>query len=238
MPYRRSIRYSRFIAPGRALGAFPQKKTVALRYIDDLTLNAGSSTIASDIYRVNSVYDPYYSTGGHQPMFHDLYSQIYEKYHVNYATIKLVCLSNHIVNTTYGTQTEGTTTGDQQFYAANERACRMFILKDTSVNDIPTALNTLIEEGSRNFRWRYVPQNLSGKMSSVKMSCNPAKQLLLSKYDDQLNSVVNNNPTAEAYFIVGCEGLGGGINPDSLKFQVIITYNVTYYELKKNQSQN
>jgi len=234
----RMRRFRRYISPGLTLGAFPQRKTVAIRYIDDLTLDASAGGIAKDIYNVTSVYDPYVAAGGHQPMFHDTYSLIYEKYKVNYATIRFVALSTHCVNTTSPSLFEGTNVTDTQYFAANERACRMFILKDSSTSDLPANLNTLIEEGARNLKWKYCPQTTNGSIPSVKMSCAPHKLLGLSRNDDQLNSLVSGNPPTACYFIVGVEGLGGGFNPDSMKFQVIITYNVTYYELKKNQSQN
>lgn len=236
---RRSYRkYKRYSGWTRALGAFPQRKTVAIRYVQDLTLDAGNNSSAVNVFRVNSVYDPDYTGTGHQPMFHDVYSNIYEKYHVNYATIRMVALSTHIVNTTTPELAAGTNTGANQFYAVNERACRMWILRDSGVSDYPSNLDTLIEEGSTNFRWKYCPQTTNGRLPSVKMMCSPHKQLGLSKRDDTLNAIVTNNPGAEAYFICGVEGLGGSYNPDSMQFQVIITYNVTYYELKKNQTQN
>lgn len=234
----RIFRYNRYIGPGRTLGAFPPRKKVVLRYVQDITLNAADASTAVHVFRGGSLQDPDQSGTGHQPMFHDIYSQIYSKYKVNYSTIRMVALSTHIINTAFGNQVSGSTTSDTQYYASNERACRMFILKDLSTNDYPSNLDTLIEEGSRNLRWRYCPQTTSGRMPSVKNSMTPHKLLNLSKNDDTLNAAVTANPVAEAYYICGVEGLGGTYNPDSMQFQIIMTFNVTYFDLKKNQSEN
>lgn len=231
-------RFTRHVSAGRALGAFPNRKTVALRYIDEISLDAGSNTIAAVPFRIGGIQDPYQPFGGHQPMFHDIYSQIYEKYVVNYATIKMVALSTHIVNVATPNLVGGTNVGDNFYYNSNERACRMFIIKDSSTSDYPSNLNTLIEEGSKSLRWRYCPQTTNGTMPTVRMSAAPHKVLNLSPGDDTLKSLVSANPAAESYFICGVEGLGGNANPDNMKFQVIITYNVTYFDLKKNQAQN
>lgn len=220
-----------------ALGNFPQTKTVALRYVQTFSLNAGSGSTAVQVFRGNSINDPDYTGIGHQPMFSDNYAAIYGAYRVNYATIKMMALSTHIVNTTSVTNVSGTSTGNPQFFSANERACRIFILRDDTAGDYTTALDTLIEEGSRNFRWRYCPQTTSGAIPYVKMSVTPHKLLNISKNDDTLKALSGANPGSQCYFVCGAEGLGG-TNPDSMEFQVIITYNVTYSNLIKNQTQN
>lgn len=220
-----------------ALGNFPQTKTVALRYVQTFALNGGAGATAVQVFRGNSVNDPDYTGAGHQPMFSDNYAAIYGSYRVNYATIKLMALSTHIVNVATVYDINGTTTSNPQYYAANERACRIFILRDDAPGDYTTSLDTLIEEGSRNFRWKYCPQTTSGTIPSVKMSVTPHKLLNLAKNDDTLKAVVGVNPASPVYFVCGVEGLGGS-NPDSMEFQAIITYNVTYSNLIKNQTQN
>lgn len=215
------------------LGMFPSRKQVVLRYVEDFTLNPGSASVATYIFRANSLFDPNYTSTGHQPMFFDTYASIYAGYKVRHSTITFICTDNHIVN---AVQTaSGTTTG--QYYAANERAVRMFILRDASVNDYTSSLNTMIEEGNRNFTWKYAPQTTSMAMSKLRLRCWPHKQLNLSFNDNVLNAGTGENPSANAYFICGVDSLAGA-NADSMNFQVIITYHATFFDLKKNQSEN
>lgn len=230
--------YRRYVKVGRTLGAFPIRKTVALRYVQTISLNATASSTVVNVFRANSIFDPDYTGAGHQPMFHDLYSQIYDSYKVNYSTIRAVALNTHAVNVAYSQDVSGTTTSQGQFYALNERAVRLWILRDVQANDYPTNVDSLIEEGSRNFRWKYCPQTTTGTMPSVKMTCTPYKLLGLSKWDSTMNADVTGNPSNSCFFVVGAANLGDGSNPDSMSIQVIITYNVTYFDLKKNQAQN
>jgi len=235
--YRRPrLRFSRFRAP---LGNFPNTKTVALRYVDTLNLNGGPGSSAVQVFRVNNIYDPDYTGLGHQPMYRDNYAALYSKYRVNYATITMVALDTHITNTSTSNDVAGTTVTTSQYFASNERACRMFIIRDPSPSDYNTSLNTLIEEGNTNFVWRYCPQNTSGKMPTLRLGCWPHKLLSCNKKDVLLNSNMDEGPNSEAYFVCGVTDLGSsGTNPDTMAFQFIITYNVTFFDLLKNQTQN
>lgn len=227
-------RISRFRAP---LGNFPSSKTVALRYVENLSFDGGASSSAVNVFRANSIFDPNYTGVGHQPMYRDNYAAIYEDYRVNYATITMVALNTHVVNTTTPELAAGTNTGANQFYTANERACRMFIIRDKDPSDYNTELDTLMEEGNSNFVWKYCPQTTSGRMPTLRLGCWPDRLLGLSKRDDTLRSSMSGNPVSPAYFICGVTDLGSG-NPDSMSFQFIITYNVTFTNLIKNQTQN
>jgi len=227
---------SRWKAP---LGNFPNSKTVALRYVDTISLNGGAGSSAVQVFRVNNIFDPDYTGTGHQPMYRDNYAALYSKYRVNYATITMVALDTHMTNTTIGNDTAGTTLTATQYFAANERACRMFIIRDASPTDYSTSLNTLIEEGNTNFVWRYNPQTASGKMPILRFRADPHRLLSCSKKDVLLNSNMSEGPNSECYFVCGVTDLGSsGQNPDQMAFQFIITYNVTFFDLLKNQAQN
>ena len=220
-----------------SLGNFSSTKTVALRYVDNFTLDASGTGSAVHVFSVNSIFDPNVTGTGHQPMFHDNYQSIYGKYRVNYATITVVPLATHITNTTTANQLAGTNIGDNQFFTANQRGCRLWILRDESQSDYPSNLDTLIEEGSQNFVWRYCPQNTSQKMPILRFSAWPHKVLNVDRKDDTIQSVFGLDPIRPCYFIVGCSSIGASTNPDPLIFQTIITYNVTFSDLIKNQAQ-
>lgn len=232
---RRKIGYRvpRFKAP---LGNFPPRKTVALRYVDSIALDAAAATAAVQVFRVNNIFDPDYSGFGHQPMFRDNYATLYNRYKVNYATITMVAMTTHKVNVIAPVTLEGTTTSNSEFYANNQRACRMWILRDQFVNDYPAKLDTLIEEGNTNLTWKYCPQTTSGYMPTLKYKCWPHKQCNVAFNDDTLTAPMTAGPNNECYFVCGVSDLGDATDPGSMVFQFIITYNVTFYDLLKNQS--
>lgn len=64
------------------LGGFTASKLVKLRYCELVTLNAGAGTIATNVFRANSLFDPNSSGAGHQPSNYDRLSAIYDRYTV------------------------------------------------------------------------------------------------------------------------------------------------------------
>lgn len=218
------------------MGMFPSVKNVNLRYVEEFTLNPGNASTAAYVFRVNNLYDPNYTGTGHQPMFFDTYAAIYQSYKVKMASITFIAIDNHITNTAVNNAVSGTTTTASQYYAANERAVRMFILRENEVNDYTTSLNTLIEEGNKNLTWRFVPQTTSSSMQKLRLRCWPHKQLNYAYKDDSLAAPVTGGPINQCYFICGVDSMPG-TNADNMTFQVIITYRAQFYNLKKNQSE-
>jgi len=228
---RRSLRTR---VPRTRIGAFPNTKTLSLRYVENFSLNTGAATVATAVYSMNGLFDPSIAIGGHQPMFFDTYMKIYQRYRVNRAYITFIALDTHVTPTSY--QVAGNTTG--LYYGANERACRMFILKDPSSTDFNTSLNTMIEEGNTNLAWKFAPQTTSGKVHKLSMWGDARTLLNCNKKDEELLGSITSNPSNEAYFICGVDNMSPDANADSMNFQVIITYNVTFSNLIKNQVQN
>lgn len=229
--YNKRTRSGYTFAKQITMGNFPPRKTCLLKYTDVIALDASATSIAAYVFRANSVYDPDYTGAGHQPMFFDNYASLYQRYKVNYSTIKMTILNQRVGNVLNSvTATE--------YYANNEKCLRMFIIRDTEVDDFPTDLNLLIEEGNRNFKWKYAPQMQSGRLNQLTYACVPHKQTNLNYKDDTLTSSIASNPASPCYFIVGVGHIGDGINPAAMAVQITVTYNVTFYDIKKLQTQN
>jgi len=64
------------------LGGFPSKKLVRLRYVTEITLNAGQDLYARHNFCANGLYDPDISGVGHQPNNFDRWMTIYNHYTV------------------------------------------------------------------------------------------------------------------------------------------------------------
>ena len=65
-----------------------------LKYSQAIRLNNGSSTVVH-VFRGNSLYDPDYSGIGHQPMYFDQYSLVYERYRVLGAKISVRAINGN-----------------------------------------------------------------------------------------------------------------------------------------------
>lgn len=78
--------YSRFFDP------FPGTMRAVLRYSETAFLNPGAGGTAHALWRANSIYDPNYTLGGHQPYGHDTFEAIYNHYRVIKATAKVTWL--------------------------------------------------------------------------------------------------------------------------------------------------
>lgn len=66
----------------------PLCMNVKLRYVDHINVNSAVAGFAH-IWRMNSVYDPDYALGGHQPMYFDSFQGIYNDYLVTGAKVTL-----------------------------------------------------------------------------------------------------------------------------------------------------
>lgn len=98
--------------PIRGRGAFPNTTFSQHRYSQSLLLSADNTTgrTGSDIaFRLGGMYDPYFPTGGHQPMGYDQMVPIWNNY-----TVYKVDVQVRIV--------EVSTSGGKTFVAINRRA--------------------------------------------------------------------------------------------------------------------
>jgi len=80
------------VAGAGSVGAsgFPARKRLTLRYstFEVLQYNAGAQFAQLD-FRANSLYDPEYAVGGHQPMGFDQWMKFYKNYTVLRSRIKI-----------------------------------------------------------------------------------------------------------------------------------------------------
>lgn len=74
---RRRSRLSRSLPIG-----FPRSKVVKLRYVQQINLDAGASTLVSRAFSCNGMFDPDFALGGHQPMGFDQWMSFYNHYTV------------------------------------------------------------------------------------------------------------------------------------------------------------
>jgi hypothetical protein len=63
-------------------GPMPTIYRTTLKYVETLDVNLSANIVTSYEFRTNSVYDPNYTGGGHQPLGFDEISTFYNKYRV------------------------------------------------------------------------------------------------------------------------------------------------------------
>lgn len=87
------------LAPiGQSIG-FPREQTVRLRYCQTVTLASTVGALGYHQFRANSLFDPDYTSTGHQPLIYDVYSSLYNHYQVLGSKISAVLLPNSDLTT-------------------------------------------------------------------------------------------------------------------------------------------
>lgn len=73
---------------GKNVGS-ADRMMVKLVYCDVWVLSTAAGSTETIVWRANSIEDPQYAVGGHQPRFHDQWAAFYIRYHV--MACKIVC---------------------------------------------------------------------------------------------------------------------------------------------------
>jgi len=80
---------------GKMATGFPHQLLTKLRYYDTYAMTVTSGSLGKQVMRWNSVFDPDYSGGGHQPLFRDTFAGIYDHYAVVSATANVKIINTH-----------------------------------------------------------------------------------------------------------------------------------------------
>lgn len=204
-----------------------------LQYNDVIQLNpkpADLSTTSNWVFAMNDMYDPDITSTGHQPMYFDTYSQVYNRYRVNYAQI-CCTIVNHEVNT--ATSDNLGVISKQPNYAY-----KFGILADRDGTDYPSTFNTLIEEGGSNIKWRFVAPSLNGTLPKLYHSGSPHKLTGLSYNDEALQADIGTSPSRITKFVIFCTSADGVTDPPSVYVNVKIKYYCQFFDRRVNIAQN
>lgn len=96
--YRPRSRRSALAPIGKSMG-FPKENIVRMRYCQNVTLGSTTGILSYAQFRANSVYDPDYTSLGHQPMTFDLYATLYNHYQVLGSKMTATLLPNADLST-------------------------------------------------------------------------------------------------------------------------------------------
>lgn len=212
----RNRKTSRVFRPQRLLSTgFPKTTAVKLKYVDNVNLDAGVATLASHIFRANSVFDPNQTGVGHQPLGFDQWSVFYNHYVVVGAQIKarFHSFSN--------------TTGHSGFNING-----IFLSDDTTFSNNP---QVLLEQGLTRARYQN-PNPSSQAVQTVTKNFSAKKFFNITNITDnvdRLGANVSSNPLEQAYFVVYTGNVDSTVDNTIQSVLVEITYIVIFSEPKE-----
>ncbi len=102
---------------------FPDRLLTKLRYADVLSNSSTSGSLATQIFRWNSTFDPDFTNTGHQPLYRDTYAGVYDQYAVVRARARVIFDNpNAAVGFVIGVVTDDDTTASTTFQTLMEQS--------------------------------------------------------------------------------------------------------------------
>lgn len=196
---------------GPRMWGFPNTIITKLTYCDFVTLTSTLGSVAYQVCRANSVFDPDYTGTGHQPMWRDNFASIYDQYTV--IGSKITTHFNHT-----------TATG----------SCIVGIHTDDDQNNTST-LTTVMEQN--NSAWQQLGNTGSGHDHTVMTATfEPLMAFGVDAKDDGSSATaIGSNPTEEFMFQMFAANQVGGTSTINIAYR--IEYTVKFSELI-SQAQN
>lgn len=85
----------------RSLGyCFPQRLKISLPYVESVITCSATAANSEWVWRGNNIFDPYFTSTGHQPLYFDQLAAIYNTYYVSGSTFKVIIASTDSAATT------------------------------------------------------------------------------------------------------------------------------------------
>lgn len=194
---------------------FPNKIITNHRYVDYYILQSTNGSIATQIIRMNSVWDPDFTGVGHRPLYADTYADVYESYRVlgSRLTARFHPV-NAQDNATFGPYVVG-------------------INGSTNTSGLSTQAVNRIEQNDAV--WDSMQPKESQAYTELTFSYSPLGKLSRDAGDDTTGALVNANPS-QSYFahIWMADTNAPTVSECLLTLQ--IEFTVEYFNLK-NKSQ-
>lgn len=195
------------------LSVFPQRLNTKLEYVDELTLSTQSTlaTFGGEIaFRLNSLFDPYFPVGGHQPYGFDQLNTIYFRYQVHRCMVEV---------TFSDPSSDGLVVGA---FAKN-------------LNDPNTLVNATIAAAMERPTVWCKPLNNTGSQQIVfRKLYNLPEMLGLTKaqYENgwpSTSAAVSADPIQVAYFMVAAANARGG-SSQTVTARVRLVFDCSFWE--------
>lgn len=198
----------------RKIYGFPDTLVTKLKYSDLITLTSTANSLGRYVFQPNNCYDPDYSGTGHQPMFFDQYTPIYQRYVVLGA--KVTASFSPVANTISTAQPSG------------PLIVGLFEDYDTSL----TATNVSWLMESNNSTTSFLNNALGGNnVKTLSCTYSPQQSLGVSSEDDVVSALTTGGPARPYYVNVFMTETGLG-SPSSCNVKVDIEFTVRFFNQK------
>lgn len=203
---RRKNKYQKAVITRMRGPGFADTVYARLTYVEKFSLVV-ASPIAQYVFRGNSCFDPNYTGTGHQPLYFDQYSAIYNKYRVVGSSIR-VDVVNHSIDS----------------------AAHFAVFPSTDTQTF-TSMSQVMEQG-RARSPKIIPLSQFGPMPIVKTYCSSRKALGLTKIqmgDDTVEALIGQNPSQVWYWNIVTESTTSTVDIDQI-YVVKIVYYVQFFD--------
>lgn len=204
--YRRKPYISTLASSPTRYPGFPKNKYVMMRYVTRFAGDLSTGNQIQVVYRANSINDPEFALGGHQPMGYDQWEQFYSSYTVTGAK----CTIEVIGDVSIG------------------KATNISLNLTTASTDTRSALEK-IESGDTVYKVLAGFSNI-GRPVKLTKYYDPKKFHNIKDIKDNqagLGAFFGSNPVEEAYFTATVDCVDGGVStPGDIQGLVTIEYMV------------
>lgn len=190
----------------RNVAGFPQEIITKLKYVDNITLSSSSFSISKNAFKMNSIFDPDVTGVGHQPLYTDQFSPVYNRYTVLGSKLTVMFTSN--TPTTTASSSIVGVVGDD----------------DGTTSSTLTA----IQEANK-CDWTALSNSYQGAGTPMcAVTYSPERDLGLSPDDDTVSASVTADPSAAYYASVFASDLNGSATATIVFALVEIEYTVKF----------
>lgn len=211
--------------------SYPPDMVIKMPYFEIFSTSIANGTLAAAYqFKVNSIFDPYLTGGGHQPLGRDTWAAIYNYYKVLETRISVIVTSNQILNNQFSRTTDAVATDSTSTGTTIQGTVHGGLL-DITAN--PPSTYT---------KWREVSQvsaNQQERFSNIQKLFPTTRGNSVIKYDmtwkpDMFDTAVLNQSVIDAWTPVGSD-------PDGLNYFSTLVYNpnsaTAYYNIEINVTQ-
>lgn len=196
---------TRTFTPFNGRSGFPTTLRTKLRYHEDIGFSSVSGAVSGNVMRANSLFDPNETGVGHQPLYFDQFSAVYNRYQVYAATITVV----------FSPVTETAATSDWLVGIVGQ-----------STNTVGAVPSTLCEQG--HAKWAVINGRNGGpNQKTLTLTYTPESCLALTNKDTDVGALISANPDQSYKFLVWCADMQAS-GTTSLIGSVDITYDVVF----------
>lgn len=190
----------------------PVSRKAVLRYSETFTLTTGTGGLfgTDQVMRLNSLYDPDFTGGGHQPYLYDQITPLYASYRVYAAKVTLI-----------GATIGGT--ADLCYAVKYSTDSGGSGLAAKSIDTITETTNSVQQYLSPSGNKRVSKQTMYFPMAALFGVSKKAYQI-----DDKYQSATNTNPGETAYLYISV-GSPNGTSGETMTLQVVIDFYAKFF---------